>query len=129
MKGKTLMMLSRAAVVAGLVSAWLYSIVPFPSLIEHWLHEEILPSYDEGFISHAWALGLLFFLMNLLAWLPLTFGVVYVMHKRKALVAALAGGILLAGIAAIGWTCRTAVWVPAHCRFLGSRCWAGGADI
>jgi hypothetical protein len=112
-----------AAVIAGLVSAWLYSNFPFPSLIEHWLDEEILPSYDEGLVSHAWAFGPLFFLMNLLAWLPLAFAIVYVMHKRKALVVALAGGILLGGIAAIGWTCRFAVWVPAYCRVLGSGCW------
>lgn len=123
MKGKTPMMLLRAAVVAGLVAAWLYSNFPFPYLIEHWLGEDILPSYDEGLVSHAWALGPLFFIVNLLAWLPLTFAIVYVMHKRKALVGLLAGGILLGGIAAIGWTCRTAVYVPAHCRFVGSVCW------
>jgi hypothetical protein len=123
MKGKILMMALRAAVVAGLVSAWLYSMFPFPSLIEQWLHEDILHSSDEGFVIHAWALGPLFFLVNLLAWLPLTFAIVYVTHKRKALVGALAGGILLGGIAAIGWTCWTAVWVPAQCRVLGSGCW------
>jgi hypothetical protein len=122
MKRKTLVMVLRAAVVAGLVAAWLYPI-PFPSLIEHWLDEDILPFYDEGLVSHAWVLGPLLFLTNLLAWLPLTFAIVYVMHKRKALVAALAEGILLGGITAIGWTCRFAVWVPAHCRFEGSVCW------
>jgi hypothetical protein len=122
MKAKTPMMVLRAAVVAGLVSAWLYPL-PFPSLIEHWLHEDILPFYDEGLVSHAWVLGPVLFLMNLLAWLPLTTAIVYVMHKRNALVSALAGGVLLGGIAAIGWTCRTAVWVPAQCAFLGSLCW------
>jgi len=123
MKPKTLVLVLRAGVIAGLVSAWLYSIWPFPALIERWLHEDILPSYDEGFVSHAWALGPLFLLMNLLAWLPLSFGIVHVMHKRKALVGALAGGILLGGTAALVWTCWTAVYVPAHCRFLGSGCW------
>jgi hypothetical protein len=53
MERKTLVMVLRAAVIAGLVSAWLYSTYPLPSLIERWSHEEILPSYNEGLVHHA----------------------------------------------------------------------------
>lgn len=123
MRRKTVLMVLRAALIAGLASAWLYSIFPIPVLIEKVLKEDILPSPEEGFVYHAWALGPLFLVINLLIWLPFSMVVVYLLHRKKILVRALGGAIMLAGVSTAVVACRVAVPVIGHCITEGNRVW------
>ncbi len=124
MSRKLVLLSWRAAPVAGLVSAWLFSNIPFPSVFQ-WLlnEEEILPSYDEGLISHAWLLGPLFFAINLLAWLPLMTAVVYLFEKKPILERLLGVALMLAGVLTAIATCRIVPMVIGHCLYEGKSAW------